>query len=97
MHSGCYDKFLLFDGFDALSNYLQSQCAADTYNCTDDSRVDCQADIQYKALIDLDLINRKATQGCQARISNAEVIQRKRHAAETKLFDGPQHGHVCIE
>ncbi len=97
MHSGRCDEFLLFDGFDTLGNDLQAQCPADAYDCMHDRRVNRQTDIRYETLIDLDLIDREAAQGRQARISGAKVIERKRHAAVMQLFDGLQHGGFGIE
>src|SRR5664280_1706391 len=81
MHSGRCDEFLLFDCFDALGNDLQSQSAAYAHDCMDDCRVNRRADVGYETAIDFDRINRETTQGCQARISSAKVIECKRHAA----------------
>ena len=60
MHSRRYEKRLLVDGFDALGNDLQAQCAAYAHDRMDDRRVERRVDIRYKTAIDLDLIERKS-------------------------------------
>src|ERR1017187_6769350 len=59
VHSSRCDKFLLFDGFNALGNNLESQSAAYAHDCMDDCRVNRRADVGYETAIDFDLINRE--------------------------------------
>ena len=39
MHSGGFDEFLLFNGFDTFGNNLKSQSAAYAHDCMDNCRI----------------------------------------------------------
>src|SRR6516165_638930 len=78
VNPGSAQEQLLLGGLDALRRDLHAETAAETdHGMNDGGRVRRALDRMHKATVDLELIEGKAAQIKQARITGAEVVERK--------------------